>query len=83
MLEAEPAIQVQKLVSVDEGETFVEADSPPGPTLPQNIDPVFRFIVTNVGNVTLTDIELIDDALGLVANIDSLEPNESEKIEII
>lgn len=81
VIEEVPSINIEKLVSVDEGETFVEADSPPGPTLPPNIDPVFRFIVTNTGNVTLTNIEVVDDVLGLITNIGSLEPNESEIIE--
>ena len=81
VLEAEPAIQIQKLVSVDGGETFVEADSSPGPTLPPNVDPVFRFIVTNVGNVTLTDVEIVDDVLGNIAFFEELAPGEQQVID--
>ena len=82
VLEAEPAIQVQKLVSVDGGETFVEVDGPPGPTLPPDVDPVFRYIATNIGNVTLTDIEIEDDVLGLVSTFPSLEPDDSETVDV-
>ncbi|WP_408955245.1 hypothetical protein [Natroniella sp. ANB-PHB2] len=82
VVEVEPAIQIQKLVSVDEGETFIEADTPPGPTLPPGVDPIFRFIVTNIGNVTLTEIEIVDDVLGLVATFPTLEPGESQTIDI-
>ncbi|MCK8826736.1 hypothetical protein MWH25_03125 [Natroniella acetigena] len=82
VVEVEPAIQIQKLVSVDGGETFIEADTPPGPTLPPDVDPIFRFIVTNIGNVTLTDIEIVDDVLGVIATFPSLALGESQTIDV-
>src|SRR5262249_45253037 len=58
------SIDVEKLVSIDGGATFVDADTSPGPTL-SGIDPVFRFVVTNTGNVTLTNVTLHDDKFDL------------------
>ena len=68
------AIDVEKKVSVDEGETFVDADTTPGPTLlASGADPQYQFIVTNNSNVELTinleDVGLdIDQDVVLAAN---------------
>ena len=52
-----PAIEVTK--SVWDGADWQDANSPTGPYLLG--DPVFQFVVTNTGNVTLTTITLSDD----------------------
>ncbi len=62
-----PAIAVKKYVSADNGVTWEDANTPPGPSIPPSIDPQFRFVVTNTGNVGLENIAVVDDVLGFVA----------------
>ncbi|GAB6139121.1 DUF7507 domain-containing protein [Halanaerobaculum tunisiense] len=81
--ESNPAIDIEKQVSVDGGVTFVDADTPSGPTLPPGEDPVFRYIVTNIGGTQLTNIEVVDSVLGPIATIPSLDPGDSEIFEVI
>ena len=71
-----PSIDVEKLVSVDGGLTFVDADSPTGPTLVNTagIDPQFKLVVTNTGNVTLTNV-VVTDTLGTPATGDDVTYN--------
>ena len=78
----DPAVEIQKLVSVDGGETFVVADTSPGPTLPPGVDPVFRYIVTNIGGTQLIDVEITDDVLGpIVIFPDPLNPGDQQSID--
>ncbi len=56
-----PAIDVEKLVSVDGQMTWQDADSPPGPQTVDGFGVYFRFIVTNVGNVPLSNVTLSDN----------------------
>ncbi|MBK1657556.1 SdrD B-like domain-containing protein [Paracraurococcus ruber] len=62
---AAPKVDIEKLVSVDCGVTFADADSAPGPSLNQGTDPIFRFVVTNTGDVTLYNLIVSDDRLDL------------------
>lgn len=57
---AAPSIQVVKEVSVDEGGSWEDADSAPGPTMAPGSNPRFRFTVTNDGAYTLSSITLSD-----------------------
>jgi uncharacterized repeat protein (TIGR01451 family) len=60
-----PAIDLEKYVSVDGGVTWIDADTPPGPTVNPG-DPVsFRITVTNTGDVELTNIALVDEGADL------------------
>ncbi len=43
-----------------DGTAWVDADTPPGPTLVIGTNPQFRFVVTNTGNVTLSPVTLTD-----------------------
>ncbi len=58
---AVPAIDVEKLISVDNQDTWQDADTPPGPQAVAGNPIYFRFIVTNVGNVTLSNLTLTDN----------------------
>jgi hypothetical protein len=61
-----PSIDVEKLVSVDGGVTFVDADTVTGPFLLESgDDPIFKFVVANTGNVALTDVTLSDSDFNL------------------
>ena len=59
---------IEKQVSVDGGTTWLDADSPTGPTLLASGDaPQFRVLITNTGNVGIT-VDLEDNLLpGLAA----------------
>ena len=51
---ADPALTVNKEVSVDNGTSWLPADTAPGPYLLSGTNPQFRFTVNNTGNVDLT-----------------------------
>ena len=54
-----PGIQVLKYVSSD-GSTWDDANTGPGPEVPGGTRPYYKFVITNSGDVTLTDITLND-----------------------
>jgi uncharacterized repeat protein (TIGR01451 family) len=62
---AAPAIGVEKEVSVDDGTTWVDADEPPGPSAIEGSDVQFKVVVTNIGNVDLSNITLSDTDFGV------------------
>ncbi|MDQ2086143.1 hypothetical protein RBH29_06815, partial [Herbivorax sp. ANBcel31] len=76
---AQPSITIDKLVSVDGGETFIAAPTSPGSTLPTGMTAYFKYIVTNTGNVPITDITVTDSVLGFIGSIPILNPDESEE----
>ncbi len=80
---ATPAIDVEKEVSPDNGATWFDADNPTGPNVVQGTNPQFRFTVTNTGNVTLTNVQVTDDVLGLIATIPSLAPEASQQFVVV
>jgi hypothetical protein len=63
---AQPAIDVEKEVSIDGGSTWMDADTATGPELLSGTNPQFRFTVRNLGNVAL-DISLSDSNFTLPA----------------
>jgi hypothetical protein len=76
---AEPVVAVTKEISVDGGMTFQTAPMPPGPELVAPTNPVYRFTVTNDGNVDLSSVTLTDSVLGDIALTSStLTPGDSE-----
>jgi uncharacterized repeat protein (TIGR01451 family) len=62
-----PRIDLTKFVSVDNGVTWIDANVAPGPTLDPatGFKPLFRFVVTNVGNISLPGVELTDNKYDL------------------
>lgn len=72
-----PAIAIKKFVSIDEGLTWLEADSPPGPLLPEGVTAQFKFTVTNTGDVTLINITVTDNVLGFIGLLTTLDPSDS------
>ncbi|MGN8648353.1 hypothetical protein E2L07_20470 [Halalkalibacterium halodurans] len=73
------AMIIEKLVSVDGGETFIPAPTPPGPTLPIGMTAQFKYIVTNIGGIPITNITIEDNVLGTIGTIPILQPGESEE----
>ena len=62
---AAPAIDVEKFVSVDGQLTWQDADTPTGPQAIAGAGVYFQFVVTNVGNVTLSNVTLSDNVYTL------------------
>lgn len=75
-----PSIDIEKLVSPDNGMTYFDADTAPGPAVVQGTNPKFKYIVTNTGDVTLTNIEVTDNVFGTIGTIASLVAGESQEI---
>jgi hypothetical protein len=70
-----PCIDIEKLVSVDGGSTFFDADSCDiAPTTDSGA--MYKLIVTNCGNETLVDVVVEDDLLGFSTPIGDLAPGE-------
>ena len=77
IMEAGPSILITKFVSVDNGVTWYDANTAPGPYLPSGVTPLFRFLVTNNGTVPLSNIQVTDSVLGLIGTLESLASGES------
>lgn len=63
-----PGISLKKQISVDNGATWADADTPSSvdtPTVTAARDALYRFIVKNTGNVDLTNVVVSDPTLGL------------------
>ncbi|AEH61180.1 GLUG domain protein [Methanosalsum zhilinae DSM 4017] len=67
-----PNISIQKFIN---GE---HVNEPPGPVIHLGSIIEWKFNVTNNGNVQLTNITVVDDKLGIICEIDELEPGESK-----
>lgn len=63
-----PSIDVANYVSVDGGKTWIDANIEPGPTLVSPTKPMFKFVVTNTGNVNLKDVTLTDTSFGTITS---------------
>ncbi len=82
-VEAAPSITLQKYVSPDGGATWEDAEFPPGPTIYSDVSPQFMFVVTNVGNVPLTDITVKDSAYGVIGLVPTLAAGHKAVFTII
>jgi hypothetical protein len=72
----QPCVDIEKLVSVDGGTTFVDADDCAAAPV-ADIDADYRLVVTNCGSLTLNNVTVTDPDLGINLNIGPLAPNES------
>ncbi|NBQ88423.1 MAG: hypothetical protein EBU07_13295, partial [Betaproteobacteria bacterium] len=63
----DPRVDLTKYVSVDNGATWDDANVPPGPTLSAStgFNPLYKFLVNNVGNITLPGVEVADNKYDL------------------
>jgi uncharacterized repeat protein (TIGR01451 family) len=69
---AAPAIAIEALTN------GVDADTPPGPTVVAGSTVTWTYIVTNIGNVALTDVAVTDDkGVTVTAPTTALSPGES------
>jgi uncharacterized repeat protein (TIGR01451 family) len=59
-----PKIDVEKYVKNGVG-AWQDADTVTGPYLNPGVNPEFKFVVTNTGNVSLTGVTLVDNMLSL------------------
>lgn len=75
-VETPVSIDIEKYVSIDNGVTWIDADTPPGPLLPSGITPQFRFVVTNTGRGILTNIQVTDTVYGVIGTLPVLNPGQ-------
>jgi uncharacterized repeat protein (TIGR01451 family) len=63
----DPRIDLTKWVSVDNGASWVDANSPTGPSLSsaQPFGPLYKFSVANTGNITLPGVSVTDNVYDL------------------
>ncbi len=80
---AAPDITIKKYVSPDNGVTWLDANTSPGPTIPSSIQPRFKFVVTNTGNTELTDVLVTDSVYSFIDALLTLDAGESVEWEII
>ena len=59
------AVDIEKLISVDNGATWQDADSAPGPEVNLGIPVMFRFVVRNISQAELTNLVLADNMYDL------------------
>jgi uncharacterized repeat protein (TIGR01451 family) len=64
-----PAITLVKNVRTDVSGAFVPADNPDGPEASTSSTVDFQVIITNTGNVTLTDVTLSDSVIHTVGGV--------------
>lgn len=71
----DPAVDIEK--STD----GVDADVAPGPALRSGDEVTWTYVVTNTGNVALTDIVVFDDVEGEICTVDTLTPGATASCE--
>jgi uncharacterized repeat protein (TIGR01451 family) len=81
----DPRVNLVKYVSVDGGSTWNDANSPTGPEATSA--PLFRFVVSNTGTVTLGDVVLEDNTYdlngvdsGVTYDFGTFAPGESKEL---
>ena len=83
VLSSATVIDVELFVSVDNGTTWLDADTPTGPVVQVNSTVVFMYVVTNPSELVLTNVTLTSGVLDLessAGDLDSLEPGQVVKI---
>ena len=76
-----PALQIEKQVSIDGGSTWFDADSATGPVANVGQTVYFRVVVMNSGNVTLSNIDVQDQVTAGTGNpLDFTFGAESEQL---
>ncbi|MEL7561556.1 MAG: hypothetical protein AAGU24_00260, partial [Dehalogenimonas sp.] len=76
-----PAVDIEKFVSVDGGVTWLDADSALGPYVLVGDSVKFKVIVTNTGNVTL-GIGVVDTDFTFAGIVTSLAPGASDESDV-
>jgi len=71
---------IQPSLDIEKHTNGQDADAAPGPFIPVGGAVLWEYIVTNTGNVTLTNIAVTDDVLGPIGVIASLAPGASQTL---
>ncbi|MDX9708223.1 MAG: SdrD B-like domain-containing protein [Trichloromonas sp.] len=70
-------VDIEKLVSVDGGATFVDADQCVDPAAPIATGAVeYKLVVSNCGAAILDDVRVVDSLLGIDESVGSLVPEQ-------
>ena len=67
-------------ITIDKSTNGQDADTAPGPSLTVGDPITWTYVVSNTGNVTLTNITVTDSDLGPVGTISSLAPGASQTL---
>ncbi|MDH3306032.1 MAG: choice-of-anchor E domain-containing protein [Acidimicrobiia bacterium] len=70
-----PSIHIEKATNGQ------DADTPTGPTIPVGDPVTWTYVVTNTGNVPLSNVVVTDDILGVIAGPDSGDANTNGILE--
>ncbi|MFL6773696.1 MAG: hypothetical protein ACJ8ET_07685, partial [Sphingomicrobium sp.] len=68
-ISAVAGIDIEKSVMTDVNLAFVDADNPDGPEASTSSEVDFKVVLTNTGNVTLTDITISDSVVHTVGGV--------------
>ena len=78
-----PGIDLEKYVSVDNGVTWLDADSAPGPIAIVGEDVKFMVTICNNGSVPLTNISVSDTDFAFTGVVTSLAPGACDNSSIV
>jgi hypothetical protein len=78
-----PAIEIKKYVSVDDGITWEDAETAPGPTATFPGTVKFKVVVTNTGNVDLTGVVVTDSDFTFTGVVSTLAQGASDESDIL
>ena len=74
--DSNPAIHIEKATNGQ------DADLAPGPAIPAGGPVAWTYVVTNIGDVQLTNVVVTDDKLGTISGPDSGDTNSNSILEI-
>ena len=75
-----PPTLLKAEIDIEKSTNGEDADIPTGPSIFVGDPVTWEYVVTNTGNVSLTDIDVNDSELGLIGTIASLDPGESQSL---
>jgi hypothetical protein len=70
-------------INIEKATNGMDADEPTGPVILVGGTVIWTYVVTNTGNVSLTNVAVTDDVLGLIGTIGLLAPGASQSFSAI
>lgn len=79
----QPSIHLVKEVSVNQGTSWDDANTPIGPELPMGAKAWFRITISNNGNVPLNNVTITDPSIGFIRIIKTLVNGSGVQIKAV
>ena len=76
------SIQAVLKIHLEKTTNGIDADTPPGPEIIEGADVVWRYTVSNLGNVNLSNITISDDVEGVIGTIGSLPVGTTKFLDL-